>query len=431
MRPQITITTLGCSKNTVDSEHLAAQLEASGLTVVHEGRCAKGGSAVVNTCGFIGDAKEESINTILELAEAKKTGAISKLYVFGCLSQRYPEELRAEITEVDAFFGVDDMPALVEALGASYRPELETARTLSTPPHYAYLKISEGCDRACSYCAIPLIRGRHRSVPMEELVQEARMLAAKGVRELMVIAQDTTWYGLDIYGKRRLGELLRQLCLVDGIEWIRLHYAYPAQFPEDVIEAMRDEPKICKYLDIPLQHIADSQLDAMRRKISKEKTVGLLEKLRAAVPGIAIRTTMLVGHPGESEADFGELLDFVRQARFERLGVFPYSPEEGTHSCEGMEDDVPDAVKQRRARRLIEVQGEIALENNLARVGKRERVIIDRREGDYYIGRTQHDSPEVDQEVLIGSAKKLKTGSFYEIIVTAAEEYELWGEIIL
>ncbi len=427
-KEKINIITLGCAKNTVDSEHLAAQLEASGLAVEHDGN---GRTVVINTCGFIGDAKEESINTILGFAQEKSEGRVDRLFVFGCLSQRYPEELRAEIPEVDAFFGVDDLPQLVGVLGGRYRKKVETARTLTTPPHYAYLKISEGCNRACSYCIIPAIRGAHRSVPMEELVAEAELLAAKGVKELMVIAQDTTCYGLDLYGERRLGELLRGLCRVEGIEWVRLHYAYPAQFPADVIEAMREEPKICKYIDIPLQHIADDQLKAMRRGASRAQTEELIGRLREQVPGIAIRTTMLVGFPGETKQDFEQLLDFVRRMRFERLGVFPYSEEEGTHSALTMPDDVPQGEKERRAAKLMDVQSEISLDNNLARVGRVERVIIDRREGDYFVGRTQHDSPEVDQEVLIpAEGKRLRAGGFYNVRIVKAEEFDLYGEVV-
>ncbi len=428
MVKKINIVTLGCAKNTVDSEHLAAQLEAAGFAVVHDGGAKEARTVVVNTCGFIGDAKEESVETILGFVQAKEEGLIDRLYVFGCLSGRYPDELKAEIPEVDAFFGVDDMPQVVAALGGVYRPEVETSRSLTTPKHYAYLKISEGCDRACSYCIIPAIRGKHRSVPMEALVAEARLLAAGGVRELLVIAQDTTWYGLDLYGERRLGALLRELCTVEGIEWIRLHYAYPAQFPEDVIRTMRDEPKICKYLDIPLQHIADSQLKSMHRGITGDATRELVARLRREIPGIALRTTLIVGYPGETEQDFAELMDFVRETRFERLGVFPYSEEEGTRSAT-LADDVPQAVKERRARKLMDVQMQVSLDNNLSRVGLRERVLIDRREGEYWIGRTRHDSPEVDQEVLIASPKRLRTGCFYDVTITKAEEYDLYGAL--
>ncbi len=429
MNNKINIVTLGCAKNTVDTEHLAAQLEASGMAVAYDGGADAARTVAVNTCGFIGDAKEESVDTILGFAQAKTDGDIDRLYVFGCLSQRYPGELKAEIPEVDAFFGVDDMPRLVEALGGTYDPALATVRSLTTPQHYAYLKISEGCDRGCSYCIIPNIRGKHRSVPVEELVAEARMLAAKGVRELLVIAQDTTYYGLDLYGERRLAGLLRELCRVEGIGWVRLHYAYPAQFPQDVVEAMRDEPKICKYLDIPLQHIADSQLRSMRRGITKAGTLELIARLRAEIPGIALRTTLIVGYPGESEEDYRELTEFVREARFERLGVFPYSEEEDTHSARTLKDDVPPEVKERRARKLMDVQAGISLENNLARVGRCEKVLIDRREGEYWVGRTQHDSPEVDQEVLVPAEKRLKPGCFYDVRIVKAEEYDLYGEL--
>lgn len=425
---RVYILTLGCAKNTVDSEHLAAQLAASGISVSHS-ELGDARTVAINTCGFIGDAKEESIEAILSFVQAKEQGRIDRLFVFGCLSRRYADELPAEIPEVDGFFGVDQMPALVEALGGSYRPELETARDLSTPGHYAYLKISEGCNRACGYCIIPAIRGRHRSVPMEELLAEAGLLAAKGVRELLVIAQDTTLYGLDLYGERKLGELLKQLAQVAGIEWIRLHYAYPADFPDEVIELMRAEPKICHYLDIPLQHISDSQLGAMRRGTTRERTEALIARLRAGVPDIALRTTLLVGYPGESEADFEELKAFVKQTRFERLGVFPYSEEEDTYSAENLKDDVPAQVKERRAGKLMALQADISLENNLRRVGSIERVIVDGREGDYWIGRTQYDSPEVDQEVLIASSKGLKVGRFYDVRITRADTYELFGEL--
>ncbi len=424
---KVNLVTLGCAKNTVDSEHLAAQLAASGFKVVFEQAADRARTVVVNTCGFIGDAKEESIETILGFVQAKQDGVIDHIYVFGCLSQRYPEELRTEIPEVDAFFGVDQAPELVTALGGTYDKALETSRSLTTPAHYAYLKISEGCDRTCSYCIIPHIRGGHRSIPEEELLAEASMLAAKGVRELMVIAQDTTYYGLDLYGERRLGGLLRKLCLVDGIEWIRLHYAYPAHFPADVIEAIRDEPKICKYLDIPLQHVSDSQLTAMRRSISGQGTRELIGRLRAEIPGIALRTTMLVGFPGETPRDFEQLIEFVREMRFERLGVFPYSEEEDTISARTLKDDVPQGEKERRAERLIAVQREISLEKNCARVGATERVIIDRREGDFLVGRTQYDSPEVDQEVIIRTAKKVRPGTFCDVTLTEAGEYDHIG----
>lgn len=428
---KINVITLGCSKNTVDSEHLMARLAAAGYEVLFDSDRTDAKVVVINTCGFIGDAKQESIEMILRAAEAKKVGRIEHLFVIGCLSERYADELRREIPEVDEYFGARTWDGIVRALGASEDPELVTERHLTTPKHYAYLKISEGCNWKCGYCAIPLIRGPHVSVPIEELEEEARKLAAAGVRELIVIAQDTTYYGLDLYGKRRLGELLRRLCRIDGIEWIRLHYAYPAAFPEDVIEVMASEPKICKYLDIPFQHISDAQLSAMLRRHTKAEALELIHKLRAAIPDLALRTTLLVGYPGETEADFEELLDFVREVRFERLGVFAYSEEEGTWSAEKLRNDVPEEVKQQRVERIMALQNEISLENNRRRVGREERVLIDSRQGDWYVGRTQYDSPEVDQEILIPvGEKRLLKGHFYRVRIDAAEDYDLYASPI-
>ncbi len=427
---KLNIITLGCAKNVVDSERILAQLAYAGWKVVHNSDKLDADVVVINTCGFIGDAKEESINMILECAEARVRGDIKKLYVIGCLSQRYRDELRDEIPEVDEFFGVRDISEVVRELLGEWRHELDTERVLSTPNHYAYLKISEGCNWGCGYCAIPLIRGRHVSVPMEQLLEEARVLARKGVKELIIIAQDTTYYGMDLYGERKLAELLRQLCTIDGIEWIRLHYAYPTSFPDDVIETMANEPKICKYLDIPFQHISDSQLRSMHRGIDKKGTYELIRRLRTAIPDIAIRTTLLVGYPGETDQDFAELLDFVREMRFERLGVFPYSEEEGTYSAENLTDDVPPEIKESRVDTIMEIQGNISLENNVNRVGRIERIIIDSKEGDYHIGRTQYDSPEVDQEILVKTAKKLKAGDFVTVRITAAEQYDLYAEPI-
>ena len=428
---KINVITLGCSKNTVDSEHLMARLAAAGYEVLFDSDRTDAKVVVINTCGFIGDAKQESIEMILRAAEAKKAGRIEHLFVIGCLSERYADELRREIPEVDEYFGARTWDGIVRALGASEDPELVTERHLTTPKHYAYLKISEGCNWKCGYCAIPLIRGPHVSVPIEELEEEARKLAAAGVRELIVIAQDTTYYGLDLYGKRRLGELLRRLCRIDGIEWIRLHYAYPAAFPEDVIEVMASEPKICKYLDIPFQHISDAQLSAMLRRHTKAEALELIHKLRAAIPDLALRTTLLVGYPGETEADFEELLDFVREVRFERLGVFAYSEEEGTWSAEKLRNDVPEEVKQQRVERIMALQNEISLENNRRRVGREERVLIDSRQGDWYVGRTQYDSPEVDQEILIPAGeKRLLKGHFYRVQIDAAEDYDLYASPI-
>ena len=427
---KINVITLGCSKNTVDSEHLMAQLAAAGYTVAADSDRTDARVVVVNTCGFIGDAKQESIDMILRAAAAKQAGRIDRLFVVGCLSERYADELRPELPEVDEFFGVKDWEGVVRALGGEWRSDLATERRLTTPRHYAYLKIGEGCDWKCGYCAIPLIRGPHVSVPMEQVLDEARRLAAGGVRELMVIAQDTTYYGVDLYGRRRLAELLTELCRIGGIEWIRLHYAYPTGFPDDVIEVMAYEPKICKYLDIPFQHISDAQLKAMKRRYTKADAYRLVERLRAAVPDIALRTTLLVGYPGETEADFAELLQFVDDVRFDRLGVFAYSEEEGTYSALHLKDDVPDEVKRRRVERIMERQKAISLDDNLRRVGRTERVVVDARQGDYYVCRTQYDSPEVDQELLIPAVgRRLRRGCFYEARITAAEEYDLYGEL--
>ena len=428
---KINIITLGCSKNTVDSEHLAAQLTAMDYKVVFDSDRTDAEVVVINTCGFIGDAKQESIDTILRAAQLKEAGKIEELFVVGCLSQRYADELRPELPEVDDFFGVNDWAGIVERLGAKYREENTTKRELSTPSHYAYLKISEGCNWMCGYCAIPLIRGRHKSVPMETLLAEAEALAAKGVKELMVIAQDTTYYGVDIYGERKLADLLERICQIKGIEWIRLHYAYPTDFPDEVIEVMAREKKICKYLDIPFQHISDNQLAAMKRRHSKEDALRLIEKLRAAIPDIALRTTLLVGYPTESEADFAELQEFVRDTKFDRLGVFAYSEEEGTYSATRLSDDVPMEVKQERVDRIMRLQERISLENNAKRIGQKMRVIIDRKEGDFYIGRSEYDSPEVDQELVIESfGKRLLRGRFYDVVITDAEDYDLYAEII-
>lgn len=424
---RINIVTLGCAKNIVDSEHLAGQLGPN-WEVEYDSDSTDAKIVVVNTCGFIGDAKQESIDTILRFAAAREAGDIDHLFVMGCLSERYRDELREEIPEVDEFFGVNNLKDILRTVGERYRDELRGERRLTTPKHYAYLKISEGCNWGCGYCAIPLIRGRHVSVPFEELLAEAEALAAKGVRELIVIAQDTTYYGLDLYGKRRLGELLRALCRIDGIEWVRLHYAYPAHFPQDVIEAMRDEPKICKYLDIPLQHISDRMLRSMRRGLGKAETVRLVEELRRQIPDIALRTTLLVGYPGETEQDFRELLDFVTEARFDRLGVFPYSEEEGTYSASELTDDVPPQVKEERAEAVMELQRDIARTANERLVGTVQKIIVDRREGDFWVGRTQYDSPEVDQEVLVPTGTALRAGTFFTVRIVSADDYDLRGE---
>ena len=428
---KINVITLGCSKNVVDSEHLMAQLAAAGYEVVFDSESTDAKVVVINTCGFIGDAKKESIDTILAAVRAKEEGLIERLFVIGCLSERYADELREEIPEVDEYFGVNDWADIVAALGGEHKAELATERVLTTPQHYAYLKISEGCNWLCGYCAIPLIRGKHISVPMEDILDEARKLAARGVREIMVIAQDTTYYGIDLYGRRRLADLLTELCRIEGIEWIRLHYAYPAAFPEDVIEVMAREPKICKYLDIPFQHISDNMLSAMKRRHTKAEALELVERLRRLIPDIALRTTLLVGYPGETLQDITELEEFVREVRFDRLGVFPYSEEEGTYSATQLKDDVDEQEKERRAARIMQIQEQISLENNLARVGRVMRVVVDSRQGDYYVARSEYDSPEVDQEILIPcELRQLRRGRFYDVRITGAEDYDLFGEVI-
>ena len=428
---KINVVTLGCSKNTVDSEHLAAQLAAAGYQIVFDSNRTDAKVVVINTCGFIGDAKQESIDTILRFAAAKEQGLIERLFVIGCLSERYADELRAEIPEVDDYFGARDMQGIARVLCAAGDPDTSTERLTSTPKHYAYLKIAEGCNWHCGYCAIPLIRGPHRSVPMERCVEEAERLAAQGVRELIVIAQDTTYYGRDLYGRRALAELLERLCKVEGIEWIRLHYAYPTDFPQDVIEVMAREKKICPYLDIPFQHISDHQLTLMKRRHTKADAYALIERLRAAVPDLALRTTLLVGHPDETEEDFEELMEFVEKVRFERLGVFPYSEEEGTFSARELQDNVPEEVKQERVDRIMALQNRISLEKNQARVGQREQVIVDSRQGDWYVARGRYDSPEVDQEILIpASERDLGRGKIYTVEITGAEEYDLYASVV-
>lgn len=428
---KINVITLGCSKNLVDSEHLMAQLDEAGYEIVTDSNSTDDAKiVVVNTCGFIGDAKEDAIQTILECAEAKAEGRIEKLFVMGCLSERYADELRDEIPEVDDYFGARSLKEVVEALDAEYLPELETDRLLTTPDHYAYLKIGEGCNWHCAYCAIPLIRGNHRSVPMEKVLEEAEGLVAVGVKEIIVIAQDSTYYGKDLYGERRLAELLRRLCAIEGVEWVRLHYAYPTDFPQDVIEVMRDEPKMCKYLDIPLQHISDNQLKAMRRRITKAETEELVARLRREIPDIALRTTMLVGFPGESEEDFAELCEFVERVRFDRLGAFAYSEEEGTPSALTMTDDVPAEVKEERVERLMKIQKRISLKLNAERVGKKMRVIVDSKEGDFWVARSQYDSPEVDEEILVTSPEPLEIGQMVEVVITDCEEYDLYAKTV-
>ena len=423
----INVITLGCSKNIYDSEVLMGQLRASGKEVVHE---KEGNIVVVNTCGFIDNAKEESVNTILEQIQKKEAGDVDKVYVTGCLSERYKPDLEKEIPQVDQYFGTTDLPQLLKVLEADYQHELVGERILTSPKHYAYMKIAEGCDRPCSFCAIPLMRGKHKSTPIEELVKQAEHLAKEGVKELILIAQDLTYYGLDLYKKRRLADLLIALVKVEGIEWIRLHYAFPTGFPEDVLEVMRDEDKICNYLDIPLQHIADPILKSMRRGTTEAKTTALLQKFREEVPGIVLRTSLIVGYPGETEEDFETLKCWVKAMRFERLGCFTYSHEENTHAHQ-LEDDVPEEVKQQRSNAIMEIQSQISWEHNQSCVGKTFRCLIDRKEGNHYIGRTFMDSPDVDNEVLIDATKHyLKQGEFIQVLVTEASDYDLIGTLV-
>ena len=424
----INVVTLGCSKNVYDSEVLMGQLKAGGKNVVHE---QEGNIVVINTCGFINNAKEESINTILEYVQQKEAGLVDKVFVMGCLSERYKPDLEKEIPDVDQYFGTSELPALLKVLGADYKHELIGERLTTTPKNYAYLKISEGCDRPCSFCAIPLMRGAHISTPIEALVTEAEKLAAKGVKELILIAQDITYYGLDLYKKRALADLLRALVKVEGIEWIRIHYAFPTGFPMDVIEVMKEEPKICNYLDIPLQHISDPILASMKRGTTQEKTTKLLKKFREAMPEMAIRTTLIVGYPGETQADFEALKSFVQEMRFDRLGCFTYSHEENTTAYD-LEDDVPEEVKLARANEIMEIQSQISWELNQQKVGKTFRCLIDRKEGNYFVGRTEYDSPDVDNEVLIDAKKHyVKIGDFVEVKIIDATDYDLYGEPVV
>jgi ribosomal protein S12 methylthiotransferase len=423
---KINVITLGCSKNVYDSEVLMGQLKANGKEVVHE---EEGNIVVINTCGFINNAKEESVNTILEFMQKKEAGDVDKVFVTGCLSERYKPDLKEEIPNVDQYFGTTELPNLLKALGADYKHELIGERLTTTPKNYAYLKIAEGCDRPCSFCAIPLMRGKHKSTSIEDLVIEAEKLAANGVKELILIAQDLTYYGLDLYKKRNLSELLNALVKVEGIDWIRLHYAFPTGFPMDVLEVMNKEPKICNYLDIPLQHISDAILKSMRRGTTKEKTTKLLKQFRKTVPEMVIRTTLIVGYPGETEDDYQTLKQWVIDMRFERLGCFTYSHEENTHAY-NLEDDVPEQVKQERANEIMEIQSQISWELNQEKIGKVYKVIIDRKEGDYFIGRTEFDSPDVDNEVMIDAKKSyLKTGDFYQVKITNAADFDLYGDI--
>ena len=424
---KINVITLGCSKNVYDSEVLMGQLKANGKEVVHE---EEGNIVVINTCGFINNAKEESVNTILDYMQKKEDGDVDKVFVTGCLSERYKPDLQKEIPNVDQYFGTTELPALLKALGADYKHELIGERLTTTPKNYAYLKIAEGCDRPCSFCAIPLMRGKHKSTPIENLVIEAEKLAANGVKELILIAQDLTYYGLDIYKKRNLAELLENLVKVDGIEWIRLHYAFPTGFPMDVLDVMNREPKVCNYLDIPLQHINDEILKSMRRGTTHEKTTKLLKKFRKAVPEMTIRTTLIVGYPGETQEQFEELREWVREMRFERLGCFTYSHEENTHAF-NLVDDVPQDVKQDRANEIMEIQSQISWELNQEKIGQEFKVVIDRKEGEYFIGRTEFDSPDVDNEVLINATTTyLKTGEYATVKVTEAADFDLYAEVV-
>ena len=428
---QIDIVTMGCSKNLVDSETLMKLFEENGYHCVHDPKRPQGEIAVINTCGFIEDAKQESIDTILEFIQAKEEGRLRKLYVMGCLSQRYQKELEAEMPEVDKFYGKFNYKELLKELGKADVPACSGTRHLTTPHHYAYIKISEGCNRRCAYCAIPIITGKHVSRPMDEILDEVRQLVADGVKEFQIIAQELTYYGVDLDGKHHITELISRMADIPGVKWIRLHYAYPNQFPLDLLDVMREKPNVCKYLDIALQHISDNMLNRMHRHVSKQETIDLLNTIRERVPGIHIRTTLMVGFPGETQEDFHELLEFVRTQRFERMGAFAYSEEEGTYSANNYEDDVPAEVKQRRLDELMILQQEISAEVEAEKVGKILKVIIDRKEGDYYIGRTEFCSPEVDPEVLIKAGeKRLRVGCFYNVKITQSEEFDLYGEVV-
>jgi len=427
---KVNVVTLGCSKNIFDSEVMMAQLQANKYDVVHESDDGDASVVIINTCGFIDNAKQESIDTIIQWADAKERGFVNKVYVTGCLSERYREDLEKEIPEVDAYFGTRELPRLLKTLKADYKHELVGERLLTTPSHYAYFKIAEGCDRPCSFCAIPIMRGKHRSTPIEELVKRAEGLAAKGVKELMLIAQDLTYYGLDLYKKRELAKLLQALADVEGIDWIRLHYSFPSGFPMEVLDVMRDHPNVCNYLDIPLQHASTRMLKAMRRGITREKTTELIHKIREQVPGIAVRTTLISGYPGESEEDQAEMLEWVAEMRFDRLGVFTYSHEENTHAFNS-EDDVPEELKKERAEEIMELQSGISHEINQEKVGKTFKVMIDRVEGGDYIGRTEFDSPEVDNEVIIPkSTGYARIGDFAEVKITECAPYDLYGELV-
>ncbi len=427
---RVDVITLGCSKNLVDSELLMKQLLASGYTVKHDPDKSEGEIVVINTCGFIGDAKEESINMILEFAEAKQQRKLNKLFVMGCLTERYMDELKVEIPEVDQFYGKFNWKQLIGDLGKSYQQDIALERSITTPKHYAYLKISEGCNRTCSYCSIPIMTGKHQSRPIEEIEEEVRRLVADGVKEFQVIAQDLSFYGLDKYKEAKLPELIERIAKIKGVGWIRLHYAYPANFPFDLLRVMRENDNVCKYLDIALQHVSDNMLTKMRRNISKEKTYDLMKRIREEVPGIHLRTTLMVGHPGETAKDYKELLQFVKDIRFERMGAFPYSHEDGTYAYDHYKDSISDATKQERMDELMAIQERIAYEINEAKIGQILKVVVDREDDDFYIGRTEFDSPEVDPEVLIRKDTKLKVGEFYNIRITDAQPFDLYGKVV-
>lgn len=426
---QIDIITMGCSKNLVDSELLMKQLEANGYKCIHDSQHPQGEIAVINTCGFIESAKEESVNTILDFVNRKNNGQLSKLYVMGCLSQRYLKELKEAIPEVDRFYGKFNFKHLLSDLGKAEIPSCDGSRSLTSPHHYAYIKIAEGCDRQCAYCAIPLITGKHRSRPIDNILDEVSQLAANGTKEFQIIEQELTYYGVDFDGKRHVTELISRMADIPGVEWIRLHYAYPNQFPMDLLDVIREKPQVCKYLDVALQHISDHMLTRMRRNVTKEQTLDFVKSIREKVPGIHIRTTLMVGFPGETEEDFKELMDFVRWARFERMGAFAYSHEEGTYGAKHYKDDVPEDVKQCRLNELMALQQDISAEIEAEKIGKTLKVIIDRKEGDYYVGRSEFCSPDVDPEVLIKAGKRLRVGNFYNVLITDSDEFDLYGEV--
>jgi ribosomal protein S12 methylthiotransferase len=429
-KKRVNVVTMGCSKNLVDSEVLLNQLERGKYEVMHDSIETGFDAVFINTCGFIHDAKQESIDMILDYAEAKKRGEINKLYVMGCLSERYQNDLETLMPEVDRYFGKFDMKAMVDELKVTFHPEYIYERKITTPSHFAYLKVSEGCNRSCSFCAIPMMTGKHKSRTIESLITEARYLAKKGVKEILLIAQELSYYGIDIYGKSRLAELVNLISEIEGIEWIRLHYLYPTKFPFEILPVMRENPKVCKYVDMPLQHIANPVLKNMMRHVTREETEALIKRIKEEVPGVVLRTTMLVGFPGETDADYEELKEFIEEMKFERLGVFPFSNEDGTYAHKHFKDDVPDEEKQERADEIMEIQQYISAELNREKIGKTMKVIIDKKEGEFYVGRTEFDSPEVDGEVLITSAKELKNGDFVNVKITGSEDYDLYGEVV-